>query len=338
MIKKKVLIVEDSILMQRVLDDIIGSSSQFTVCGFARDTVEGWAQFNKSKPDIVTLDYELPKENGLVLLEKIMKARPVPVVMVSAHTKEGAALTMRSLEMGAVDFFTKPKGPISLDIVYYRDELLEKLRIAAQAKLPQERERKSIRAPALYRDVYVGIAASTGGVKALNYLVPSLPAQCGLRILVVQHMPPYFTASLAQHLNERSSMVVKEAQDHDTVFDGEVLIAPGGFQTRIDETGSRVLVSDEPPVHGVKPSADVLFGSMASAYRRKAVAVVLTGMGRDASVGITKIKEGKGMVVVQDPTDALIAGMPQAAINTGVADHVVPLVEIPDLLVSMAGG
>lgn len=338
MMIKKVLIVEDSILMQRVLDDIIGSSRQFAVCGFARDVVEGWAKFNKLKPDIVTLDYELPKENGLVLLEKIMKTRPIPVVMVSAHTKEGAALTMRSLEMGAVDFFTKPKGPISLDLVHYRDELLAKLRAAAQARLPEQRLKKSIRTPAHYRDLYVGVAASTGGVRALNYIIPSLPAQCGMRILVVQHMPPYFTASLAQHLNERSSMVVKEANHQDTIFDGEVLIAPGGFHTRIDETGSQVLVSDDPPVHGVRPSADVLFDSMASAYREKAVAVVLTGMGRDASRGIKKIKRGKGMVVVQDPADAVIAGMPQAAINTGAVDHVVPLVEIPDILVSLTGG
>jgi len=336
--KKKVLIVEDSILMQRVLDDIIGSSRHFAVCGFARDVVEGWAKFNKLKPDIVTLDYELPKENGLVLLEKIMKARPVPVVMVSAHTKEGAALTMRSLEMGAVDFFTKPKGPISLDLIHYRDELLEKLHVAAQARLPEQRERKTIRAPVHYRDLYVGVAASTGGVRALNYIIPSLPAQCGMRILVVQHMPPYFTASLAQHLNERSSMVVKEAQHQDTIFDGEVLIAPGGFHTHIDETGSRVLVSDEPPVHGVKPSADVLFDSMASAYREKAVAVVLTGMGHDGSNGITKIKKADGMVIAQDPADAVIAGMPQAAIDTGVVDNIMPLVEIPDMLVRMTGG
>jgi two-component system chemotaxis response regulator CheB len=336
--KKKVLIVEDSILMQRVLDDIIRASPHFTVCGCARDVVEGWAKFSKLKPDIVTLDYELPKENGLVLLERIMRTRPVPVVMVSAHTKEGAALTMRSLEMGAVDFFTKPMGPISLDLVHYRDELLEKLRVAAEARLPEQQENKNIRAPAHYRDLYVGIAASTGGVQALNYIIPSLPAHCGMRILIVQHMPPFFTASLAQHLNERSSMVVKEAQHEDTIFEGEVLVAPGGFHTRIDRTGSCVLISDEPPVHGVKPSADVLFDSMSLVYHEKAVAVVLTGMGRDASDGITKIKKRQGVVVVQDPADAVITGMPQAAINTGAVDHVVPLVEIPNVLVSMTGG
>lgn len=333
--KKEVLIVEDSILMQRVLGDIIASSRDFTVCGSARDVIEGWAKFNKLQPDIVTLDYELPKENGLVLLEKIMKTRPVPVVMVSAHTKEGAALTIRSLEMGAIDFFTKPSGPISLDLVHYKDELLKKLHIAAHAYLPVFEQAKVFQKTAAHHELYVGIAASTGGVRALNYVIPSLPAKCGMRIVVVQHMPRYFTASLAEHLNERSSMVVKEAKHEEAIFDGEVLVAPGGYHTRVDAAGTKVLVTDEPPVHGVKPSADVLFESMASAYREKAVAVVLTGMGKDASYGIQEIKGQNGMVIAQQPQDAVIAGMPQAAINTGMVDRILPLSDIPDILMDI---
>lgn len=328
--KKKVLIVEDSILMQRVIGDIITSAGDFEICGYARDTVEGWAKFNKRNPDLVTLDYELPGENGLVLLSKIMNSKPTPVLMLSAHTKDGAELTIRSLEMGAVDFFTKPSGPISIDLYNYKVDLIDKLRAASQARLPQMLVRKVRENVSTFRELYVGIAASTGGVRALNYIIPSLPAKCGLRIIVVQHMPRYFTASLALHMNERASMVVREAADGDQISDGEVLVAPGGYHIRVDKTGTRVMLSDEPTRHGVKPSADFLFESMAGAYKESAVAIVLTGMGCDGAAGIKLIKKNRGVIIVQDPDDAVIGGMPQSAINTGVVDHVLLLNLIPD--------
>jgi two-component system chemotaxis response regulator CheB len=330
-VKKNVLIVEDSILMQRVISDIINGSSEFAVCGCARDVVEGWAKFNKLKPDVVTLDFELPHENGLALLKKIMNNNPIPVLMVSAHTKEGAELTIRALDMGAIDFFTKPSGPISIDLYNYRNELLEKLKMvsessvrAPQKPLPAEKQGSH------FRELYVGIAASTGGVRALNYIIPSLPAKCGLRIIVVQHMPKFFTASLALHLNERSSMVVKEAQADDLVLEGEVLIAQGGYHTIVDPTGEKILLTDDPPIHGVKPSADVLFSSMAKVYNERVIGIVLTGMGRDGTRGIVEIKNNGGTVIVQDPNDAIISGMPQSAINTNMVDHIVPLQKIPD--------
>ncbi len=328
--KTKVLIVEDSILMQRVIGDIVASSSEFEVCGFARDVTEGWAKFNKTMPDLVTLDFELPGENGLVLLEKIMSTRPVPVLMLSAHTKEGAELTIRSLEMGAVDFFTKPSGPISIDLYNYKAELLGKINVTRRARIPELLKRKIIRHAEAFEDIYVGIAASTGGVRALNYIVPSLPAKSGLRVIIVQHMPKFFTASLAQHLNERSSMVVKEARDNDMILSGEVLIAPGGLHIAVSHDGRKVTLLDTPARHGVKPSADVLFESMALAFREKAAAVVLTGMGHDGAVGAAEIKRHRGSVIVQDPDDAVIGGMPQSTINAGVADYVLPLAGIPD--------
>jgi len=328
--KKKVLIVEDSILMQRVIGDIIDSSGEFEVCGSARDVVEGWAKFNKLKPDLVTLDYELPGENGLVLLERIMQTNPTPVLMLSAHTKLGAELTIRSLEMGAVDFFTKPSGPISIDLYNYKEELIAKLKAAAVARLTQRLKKKTFRTTEKFKDLYIGIAASTGGVRALNYIIPSLPAKCGLRIIVVQHMPKYFTASLALHLNERSSMVVKEARDGDLILNGEVLIAPGGYHTTVDGEGKRVVLNNDPPRHGVKPSADVLFDSMASAFKNKAIGLVLTGMGHDGAEGVIRIKKQNGIVIAQDPDDAVIGGMPQSAINTNMVDYVLPLKLIPD--------
>jgi two-component system chemotaxis response regulator CheB len=330
--KKKVLVVEDSILMQRVIGDIISGSSDFELCACARDVVEGWAQFNKCKPDLITLDFELPGEDGLVLLKRVMESKPTPVLMLSAHTKDGAELTIRSLEMGAVDFFTKPSGPISIDLYSYKEDLLRKLRATANAQLTDYAVKKVRTKKGKFNELYIGIAASTGGVRALNYIIPSLPARCGLRIIVVQHMPKFFTASLALHLNERSSMVVKEARDGDPILEGEVLIAPGGYHTKVDKSGSHIVLSDDPPRHGVKPSADVLFESMAVAFGTQAVGVILTGMGRDGAQGISVLKKHKGIVIAQDPNDAVISGMPQSAINTGNVDHILELQHIPDRL------
>jgi two-component system chemotaxis response regulator CheB len=337
-VKRKILIVEDSILMQRVIGDIIGTSKHFEVAGYARDVVEGWAKFTKLKPDVITLDYELPGENGLVLLKKVMEEGPTPVLMLSAHTKAGAELTVQALEMGAIDFFTKPSGPISIDLYNYKDELLQKLKVTASAKFPQKIKKKERRVPRVTAEMYVGVAASTGGVRALHYLIPSLPVDCGLRMVVVQHMPKYFTTSLAEHLNERSSMVVKEARDGDKVLAGEVLIAPGGCHTRVDDAGEKVCLTDEPPRHGVRPSADILFESMAQAYTDRMLGIILTGMGRDGAAGVACIKREQGRVIVQDPLDAVIGGMPQAALNTGSVDYALPLKKIPEQVIGFLTG
>lgn len=324
--------------MQRVIGDIVGTSKHFEVAGFARDVVEGWAKFNKLKPDVITLDYELPGENGLVLLKKMMEERPTPVLMLSAHTKAGAELTIQALEMGAIDFFTKPSGPISIDLYNYKDELLQKLKVTASAKFPKKIRKKVHKQPRVTAELYVGIAASTGGVRALHYLIPSLPVQCGLRMVVVQHMPKYFTTSLAEHLNERSSMVVKEARDGDKVLRGEVLVAPGGCHTRVDDTGKKVRLTDEPPRHGVRPSADILFESMAHAYGDRMLGIILTGMGKDGASGVKHIKRENGLVIVQDPLDAVIGGMPQAALNTGGVDFTLPLKKIPEQIINFLTG
>lgn len=336
-LKKGILIVEDSILMQRVIGDIITSSGEFEVIGYARDVVEGWAKFNRLKPDLVTLDFELPGENGLVLLEKIMASNPTPVLMLSAHTKSGAELTIRSLAMGAVDFFTKPSGPISIDIYEFKDDLIDKLKMVARAKLPRIKRGEVRESATKLGEYYLGVAASTGGVQALNYLIPSLPKESGLRAIIVQHMPKYFTASLASHLNERSSFVVKEARNGDLILPGEVLIAPGGLHIKIDHSGKKILLSDEPPRHGVRPAADILFESMAEVLRDKAIGIVLTGMGHDGTAGIKKIKECGGLAIAQDPREATIGSMPQSAIDTGLVDYVLSLKSIPDKLGEVTG-
>ncbi|UCG91156.1 MAG: chemotaxis-specific protein-glutamate methyltransferase CheB [candidate division WOR-3 bacterium] len=332
---KRVLIVEDSILMQQLISDIISATDEFEVCGSARDVVEGWAKFNKLKPDVVTLDYELPGENGLALLAKIMNTNPVPVLIISAYTKEGADVTIRSLEMGAVDFFTKPSGTISIDLHHYSDELSNKLKLVAQANVMRRIKKKISPRINEVSELYIGIAASTGGVRTLNYLIPALPVHNNLRVFVVQHMPKYFTASLASHLNERSSLPVKEARDGELIARGEILIAPGGYQTRVDVSGTKVLVTNEPARHGVKPSADILFESMAAIFKEKSVGIVLTGMGRDGADGIKVIKNHRGATIAQEPGDAVISGMPQSAINTGSVDYVLPVRSIPDKILEL---
>ncbi len=328
--KKRVLIVEDSILMQKVIGDIIGLSSEFEVCGYAKDVTEGWAKFNKLRPEIVTLDYELPGENGLVLLKKIMSTQPTPVLMLSAHTREGAEVTLEALQLGAVDFFTKPSGTISIDVYNYKEELLNKLRVVARARIDKKFEHKVIKPVRSLNQFYIGIASSTGGVRALNYLIPLLPLTKNITVLVVQHMPKYFTASLAVRLNERSSLVVKEANSGDAIDMGQVFVAPGGHHIRVDETGERLLLIDEPPRHGIRPSADILFESMARAFGEKTIGIILTGMGVDGAQGIKEIKKRGGITIAQDPKDAVIGGMPKSAIDTGYVDYVLSLHSIPD--------
>ncbi|MGQ9464610.1 MAG: chemotaxis-specific protein-glutamate methyltransferase CheB [bacterium] len=323
--KKKVLIVEDSVLMQRVIGDIIRSSSDFDVCGYARDVNEAWAKFNKLKPDVITLDFELPGENGLVFLQRIMTTNPTPVLMLSAHTQQGADITIKSLQLGAVDFFPKPSGPISLDLYDFKEELILKLKGITQANLKPILPASQTKPVAKRIDYVIGIAASTGGVKALNFLLSSLSRNAGYRIIVVQHMPKFFTASLALHLDEKTSLSVKEAIHGDPLLDDTVLIAPGGNHIKIHPSGQMVILADEPPRHGLKPCADLLFESMAEVYKNRALGIVLSGMGHDGTAGLKKIKAMGGVTIVQHPSEATIASMPQSAIDAGVVDYILPL-------------
>lgn len=336
MVMKRVLIIEDSVLMQRVIGDIIQSSGEFEVCGYARNVDEAWAKFNKLKPDVITLDYELPGENGLVFLQRVMSINPTPVLMLSAHTRKGADVTIKSLNLGAVDFFPKPSGPISIDLYDFKEELITKLRYAAKANLKPIMPIPQTSSVLKKINLFVGIAASTGGVKALNFLLSSLNKGASFRILVVQHMPKYFTASLALHLNDKSSLDVKEASYGDGIFPDSVLIAPGGSHLKVHPSGKTVILSDEPPRHGLKPSADYLFESMAEVFKDKVIGIVLTGMGHDGTKGLMKIKQLGGITIVQDPSEATIASMPQSAIDAGVVDYVLPLHLIVKKLMELA--
>jgi two-component system chemotaxis response regulator CheB len=297
----------------------------------------------------VTLDVDMPGLDGLAALEAIMRTHPRPVVMLSAGgTDGGAEDTWRALERGAVDFVRKPSGAISLDLEAVRDQLLYALRAAATVRVagsepspppavvrapdvaaplaPASAARRGSRAPT----AVVCLAASTGGPAALTRVVPLLPAWPDVAVLVVQHMPPGFTASFARRLDGQSRLRVAEAVHDEPLRGGQVYIAPGGFHLRVAGTAEapRLVLGDEAPLWGVRPAADFLFRSVAPLFGRHALGVVMTGMGRDGADGLQALREAGGAALVQDAASSVIPGMPQAAIRQAGADAEVPLDEL----------
>lgn len=341
-----VLVVDDSAFMRRLIAQLIEQSGEFRVVGTARNGYDALKQVHQLEPDIVTLDVEMPELGGLETLGYIMSETPRPVVMLSAATTEsGQDLTLRALELGAVDFVRKPSGPISLDLATVSGQLMDALRAATQVNLGGLRMlAPRRRAPALAgtpgsagATCVVCIACSTGGPRALAEVVPNLPADLPAAVLVVQHMPAGFTRTLAQRLDAMSPMRVIEASAGDPVVHGTVMLAPGGRHMRLvaGDTGSVIALDDSPPIWGVRPSADPLFRSVAERFKGNAVAVVLTGMGRDGADGVKAIRNAGGRAMVQDRETSTIFGMPQAALNLAGADRVAPLGRVASGIVEM---
>ena len=345
-----VLVVDDSAFMRRLVSDILDQSGEFRVVGTARNGFDALRQIHALAPEIVTLDVEMPELDGLQTLGYIMSETPRPVVMLSAaETTQGRDVTLRALELGAVDFVHKPSGPISLDLAIVSGQLLGALRAATQVNLrgvrmlarPEVREVRQppveppIAAPAARR--VVGVATSTGGPRALAEVIPALPSRIGAAVLVVQHMPAGFTKSLAQRLDAASAVRVSEAADGDLVVHDRVYLAPGGRHMRVDviEGTPRIALEDSPPVWGVRPAADVLFRSIARHYAGACGGVVLTGMGRDGAEGLRLIRDAGGFRVIQDRETSTIFGMPQAALSAAGADRVAPLSGIAASMVEL---
>ncbi len=342
-----VLVVDDSAFMRRVITRIVDQSRDFRVVGTARDGVEALKQIHALNPQIVTLDVEMPELDGLQALGYIMSETPRPVVMLSAATSQGDVdLTLRCLELGAVDFVRKPSGPVSIDLDRVSETLLTALRAAREVNLGGvqllARPRFVPPAPPVTRPrgatTAVVIAASTGGPRALAEVIPGLPADLDAAVLVVQHMPAGFTRSLAARLNSMSRLPVAEGVDGEPVIAGRVYLAPGGLHMRVtsEQGGQRCISLDgSAPVWGVRPSADPLFRSAAEHFGRAVVGVVLTGMGRDGSDGLSAIRAAGGRGVVQDRMTSTIYGMPQAALQRAGAERVVPLGEVAEAVVEM---
>jgi two-component system, chemotaxis family, protein-glutamate methylesterase/glutaminase len=340
----RVLIVDDSAFMRKLLTDQFAGQSDFTVIDIARNGKDAIDKVKKLKPDLVTMDVEMPGMDGLQALEKIMQDTPVPVVMISSLTHAGAESTIRALQLGAVDFITKTAGSVS-SISGIQSEMLEKCRAAVKANvvqlkkrlIPSQQDSKALLsslANAIDEKI-VAIGTSTGGPRALQEVLTRLPGSLPSGIVIVQHMPPGFTRSLAERLNSLSALTVKEAENNDVVRHGLVLIAPGNFHMILERQQNKTIVklNQNPPIGGLRPAVDPMMESVANIYKQKAVGVILTGMGRDGSIGISAIKKYHGITIAEDQSTAVVYGMPKAAVELGVIDHIVPLQAVADQIV-----
>lgn len=342
---RRVLVVDDSAFMRRMVSEVVASSGEFTVVGTARDGEDALRKVHALDPDIVTLDVEMPGLDGLDALGYIMSEVPRPVVMLSAGGAGGGVeATLRALELGAVDFVRKPSGPISLDLGRVRDELLEALRAASCTNLrgvhvmarSQRHVARTRKPPAEITGSRVQrvvcIAASTGGPAALTQVIPRLARDLDAAVLVVQHMPKGFTASLAQRLDSISALTVSEAVHGAVVQHGHVYIAPGGQHMCVAKSAAdgevRIQLNEEPTMWGVRPAADPLFISASQVFGVDVIGVVLTGMGRDGAEGLRVLRQGGALGIVQDRGSAIIAGMPMAALQHAGAEFVVPLPDV----------
>lgn len=330
----KVLIVDDSAFMRKVLSDMFAAEQDFTVIDTARNGKDAADKVKWLKPDVITMDVEMPIMDGITALEFIMRDTPTPVVMVSSLTRAGADATIRALELGAVDFVAKTAGPIS-SITGIKTDILAKCRAAAKVnvvRLTKTQDKKITKAlPQLTltanEDKIIAIGTSTGGPRALQEIITKLPGNLPCGIVIVQHMPPGFTKSLSDRLNSLSSLTVKEAEPNDVIRPGLVLVAPGDYHMTVDREGNKrfVRLNQNPPVGGHRPAVDPLFESVAKCYGKRALGVILTGMGHDGAKGIEAIKRQQGSTIAEDQSTAVVFGMPKSAIELGVVDKVVPL-------------
>jgi two-component system chemotaxis response regulator CheB len=334
----RVLVVDDSLFMRAAIAKTLGTA--FDIVGQAKDGTDALQQVTKLAPDVITMDFNMPGMNGADTVRALMAQRPTPVVMFSAHTKQGAKETFDALAAGAVDFVTKPAGEVSVDLSKIADELRSKLLAAASAKPRASSVSISVPSPrttspmAIPRTTLPGalprlcvIAVSTGGPAALSEVIPALPVDLRLALVVVQHMPAGFTGALAERLHAQSRVAVREAQAGDRPLAGGVLIAPGDRHLEFDETGACIL-TDGPLVNGCRPAADVTMQSAAKVYGRRTLAVVMTGMGKDGTAGALAIKRVQGKTAAQDAETSVIYGMPKAAIEAGAIDEICALGDI----------
>jgi two-component system chemotaxis response regulator CheB len=338
----RVLVVDDSAYMRFTIGKHLGEAPGLTVVGTARDGQEALDLIPRLQPDVITLDVEMPRLDGLSTLREIMAADPRPVVMLSSLTTEGARETVQALTLGAVDFVAKPAAKANMQTVM--DEVVSKVRAAARARVrpmpgshftrpaastaeaaAPGRPKPTRRLTA--HDKVVIIGASTGGPRALNTVVPALPAGLPATVLIVQHMPVGFTRSLADRLDQAAALKVKEAEPGDTLEVGQALLAPGGFHMTLDGN-ERIALNQNPTVHGVRPAIDVTMTAVAQRYRAATIGVILTGMGRDGTNGALLIRGAGGRVIAEAESSCVVWGMPRSVVEAEAADVVVPLGDV----------
>ena len=341
----RVLIVDDSAFMRKVLQSIFSADPQVEVAGEARDGRDAVALAEKLKPDVITMDINMPLMDGLQATERIMASNPRPILIVSSESRDGAEATLKALELGAIDFVAKPSSGIDLDMNTVRDELMRKLKVAAKVRVVRTAARSKIqqevatapprvdrREPAIAphkdgRFPLVIIACSTGGPATLMKFVPLFGKNFPAAVVVVQHMPGTFTAQFSHQLSQISAISVKEAEQGEPIKAGTMYICPGSHHLRISSSG-RIALDDGPRISGYRPCADVALQTAAAYAGSMTVGVILTGMGNDGAKGIQAVKAAGGFAVVQDEATSVIFGMPAEAIKTGAVDQVLPLEEI----------
>lgn len=350
----RVMIVDDSALVRRIATDILAADPEILVVATAAQGEFALAKLAKERPDVITLDLEMPGIGGLETLRRIMASRPTPVIVLSAHAKQGAERTLQALELGAVDFVLKPSGSLSGGVNAVAAELVEKVKSAAiGARVAQEQRTlevlpstqsppQPVPTPPRGRsgggsiDV-VAIGTSTGGPVALKTLLTRLPASLPVGVLVVQHMPPVFTRAFAERLDSCCELRVREAEDGDSVEPGRVLLAPGNFHMTISMTGGlpHVRLGHDDAVNGHRPSVDVLMRSVATEYGARAIGVIMTGMGKDGLAGLALVHANGGYIIAQDGPSSVIYGMNREVVRAGIADEVVPLDQIASRIVDL---
>ncbi|PYQ48592.1 MAG: chemotaxis response regulator protein-glutamate methylesterase [Acidobacteria bacterium] len=340
----RVLVVDDSPFVRQALSRMLGSAPDIEVVGTATDGRDGYEKACLLRPDVVTLDVKMPRMDGLEALRRIMTECPTAVLLLSSQTKEGADVTLRGLELGAMDFVDKSSVQGHMNLLSLAEELQAKVRALAsvpRARLPgvsvvHELEPAARVVPRAERAQVVVIGTSTGGPPALQAIIPRLPEDLPSAVLVVQHMPVGFTRSLAERLDARSGLRVREARDGDAVAPGAVLIAPAGRHMKVRRRGRemRVWLDDEPRAALHRPSVDVLMASVAKAYGPRALGIVLTGMGSDGVEGLRAIRGSGGLTLAESEESCVIYGMPKAAVEAGVVDRSVPLGRVADEILS----
>lgn len=344
--KIKVLIVDDSALIRSVMSEIIGSQHDMEVVGVAPDPLVARDLIKKTNPDVLTLDVEMPKMDGLDFLEKLMRLRPMPVVMVSSLTERGSEITLRALELGAVDFVAKPKLSIQSGMLEYTELIADKIRAAANARVKPRQIATSeaaragdagplplIRNPLTSSEKLIIIGASTGGTEAIKDFLVQMPSDCP-GILITQHMPEGFTRSFARRLDGICKISVKEAESGERILPGHAFIAPGHSHLLLARSGANYVtqLDQGPPVNRHRPSVDVLFHSAAVCAGKNAVGVIMTGMGKDGALGMLEMKKAGARNFAQDEASCVVFGMPREAIAVGATHEVGGINELPGMV------
>ena len=346
--KIKVLIVDDSALIRQLLSEILGSDRQIEVVGTAQDPYQAREKIKALHPDVLTLDVEMPRMDGLTFLRNLMRLHPMPVVMISSLTEKGADVTLEALELGAVDFVSKPKIDVAHTLADYSADIIAKVKAAARARVRPCAGSTALNRPLAPKltadavlsrrskpitikttDKIIAIGASTGGTEAIKVLLAELPADTP-GIVISQHIPEAFSAPFARRMDGISAMTVCEAADGQQILPGHVYIAPGSHHLLVERSGARYLcrLSDGPPVNRHRPSVDVMFRSVAQNVGPNAVGVLLTGMGDDGARGLKEMHEAGAPTIAQDEKTSVVWGMPGEAVKLGCVDAVLPLEKI----------